>query len=90
LAADLGITFHSDKFNQQDFTVIGKGTPIIDIWYKSLIKFKPPNFNLNIQYPLFFAEQLIARDRQFMITWKQYKGLAGLINKEKKLNGILL
>src|SRR6266496_562202 len=84
LAADMGITFHSDTFNQQDFTIKGKGTPILDLWQNSSIKFKPPTYIPDNHYPLFFAEQLIARDRQFMITWTQYKSLAGLNRQGKK------
>src|SRR5256886_1715260 len=71
LAADLGITFHSDTFNQQDFTIKGNGTPVLDLWHNSDTKFKLPIFTPDNLYPLFFAEQLIARDRQIMITWIQ-------------------
>ena len=59
----MGITFYSDTFNQEDFTIKSKGTPILDLWHNSDIKFKPPIYIPDNHYPLFFAEQLIARDR---------------------------
>src|SRR2546430_6188412 len=50
-------TLFRSKINQLDFTVKGKGTPILDIWHESPIKFKPPNFNLDTLYPLFFRSE---------------------------------
>src|SRR2546430_1525764 len=44
----------------------------------------PAKIHPRNQYPLFFTVQLLAKNQEFMITWSQYKQLAGLNLQGKK------
>src|SRR6266536_3190706 len=84
LAADMNISLRSDNLKTAEFSIIGHGKQILDLWHTSGCKIKLPKIHLHNQYPLFFATQLLANNQRFMITWPQYKKLAGLNQQGKK------
>ncbi|GBB93653.1 hypothetical protein RclHR1_22030004 [Rhizophagus clarus] len=85
LVKDLHINIKLDQMDGLSFSIKNIEFPLLDIWMKSynatsIIRIN----NRNSYFPLVDLTQLIVGDESSLMTWKQYRTLAGLSRKEPK------
>ncbi|GES86307.1 reverse transcriptase family protein [Rhizophagus clarus] len=85
LASDLHINIKLDQIDRLNFSIKNIEFLLLDIWSKSYNAASITRINnKHSQFPLVDLSQLIAGDGSSLMTWKQYRTLAGLSRKGPK------